>query len=107
MMAEKPDPDTNLEPDTRLRPATPIDPEIPKPKAEQNVARQVQSRQEANMTKEIDQSQIRHDPASRRTFDPDHRPDGQTKQPGRTGDAPGAPHGKANTRDDGKSREGT
>lgn len=30
-MAEKPDPDTNIEPDTRLRPATPIDPEIAKP----------------------------------------------------------------------------
>lgn len=34
------------------------------------------------MAKVIDQSQIRHDPASRHTHFPDERPPEQTKQPG-------------------------
>lgn len=40
-MAEKPDPDTNIEPDTRLRSATPIDPEIAKPAPTKEPRREV------------------------------------------------------------------
>ncbi|MEI4469736.1 hypothetical protein [Frigidibacter sp. MR17.24] len=37
------------------------------------------------MSNKIDQNQIRSDPASKRTFDPNERGDLNTKQPGRPG----------------------
>lgn len=43
------------------------------------------------MTDKINQSQIRKDPASKHTFDPNDRPDGQTKQPGGHEDRPSDP----------------
>ncbi|MEI4485631.1 hypothetical protein V8J36_05470 [Frigidibacter sp. MR17.14] len=38
------------------------------------------------MTEKINQSQVRSDPASKRTFDPNHRTDHNSKQPGRADD---------------------
>ncbi|WP_136686202.1 hypothetical protein [Falsirhodobacter xinxiangensis] len=65
------------------------------------------------MTKEIDQRQQRHDPASKHTEGLNKRPDSQTKQPGRIDEVEGSPdqiaaadagRTKFNTRDDGHGK---
>lgn len=65
------------------------------------------------MTKDIDQRQQRHDPASKHTHDPNDRPDDQTKQPGKIERTEAGPdqiaaadagRAKYNTRDDGRGK---